>query len=102
LTCAFSLLLVVSASCNGDEAEDVELAARPCTRLRDHLVDLRLEGVHGAAADLATHREAMRQALGDDFVAACEASMSVAAISCAATASDLAAASACNAHQVSP
>ena len=101
---SISVFVLVSISllvgCNGDDETTVESVVRPCERLRDHLVDLRVEGTRGEPDEVvARHRAAMRQALGDDFVASCERKMAASEIDCAAKATDFAAVTAC---QTSP
>ncbi len=96
------VLVIAVAGCNADDVGAAEPAARPCAQLRDHVVDLRLVSAHGAPKDLATHREAMQRALGDDFVSSCEKSMSASQIECGTAAGDLAAVSACSATAARP
>lgn len=75
---------LASASCgSGDETEAA--TARQCEQLRDHLVELRLQGTN---LDVAAHRAAIRQSLGDDFVGTCTAQMTRDQIRCALAASD--------------
>ena len=82
------------AGCSGDD--DAVQTVRPCEQLRDHLVDLRVEGVRGKPDEVAQHRAAMRQALGDNFVASCERQMAATEIDCASKAADFAAVTACS------
>lgn len=96
------LVLVIAVGCGGDDANDAERVALPCEQLRDHLVDLRLAGAHGAPKDLAMHREAMQRALGDDFIASCEQHMTAPQIRCSTSAGDLAAVSACSTPAIQP
>jgi hypothetical protein len=61
-----------------------------CESLRNHLIDLRLQGTNVVSpAELAQHRAAMRQALGESFLSSCEKDMSLEQINCAMRASDL-------------
>ena len=78
---------------------------RRCAQLRDHLIDLRLQGLatpssdgqrSQAARDIESHRAALKRALGDSFVEACQAKMTPAQVTCALGAHDTAAASACS------
>jgi hypothetical protein len=92
---AASFLLVTLAACSADETSEEERTASPCEQLRDHLVELRLEGATGTPDELAQHRAAMTRALGDDFVVSCEDSLDATQIACSTSATDLAAVSAC-------
>ena len=93
---AGALAVIASiAGCSGDD-DTVVQRVRPCEQLRDHLVDLRVEGVRGKPDEVAQHRAAMRQALGDDFVASCERQMASTEVDCASKAADLAAVTACS------
>ena len=96
------LVMVMVAGCNGDDGGESERTARPCEQLRDHLVELRLAGARGTPTELAAHREAMQRALGDDFTATCEKTMTTPQIACAASAGDLAAVSECSASATQP
>src|SRR5262245_16046238 len=77
--------LVLLFACNGaacNSAEDNEHASRvQCQRLRDHIVELRL--ANAKDIDVAAHRRAMQQALGDDFLDDCAVSLDARYISCA-------------------
>lgn len=94
-TIVFVFGLVAAASSGCGVGDDEETATRPCEQLRDHLVDLRVEGATGRPDELVQHRAAVKKALGDDFVATCERLMSSNEIACASKASDLASATAC-------
>lgn len=59
-----SWLLVVVVGCGLGHRVD----ARRCGELRNHVIDVRLDGVPDAVA----HRAAFAQAIGDDFVARCK------------------------------
>ena len=83
---------VVLAGCSADD--EVPMAENPCERLREHMIDLRLAGT--PPADLASHRDVMRRALGDEFLASCAGSLSPAQIRCALDAQDSATAAACS------
>ena len=78
-----------------------EDATRRCTELRDHVVELRLAQSQGATdalghpIDLAPHRAAMKQLLGDDFVEHCQRDMQASQVKCALAATDTESASAC-------
>lgn len=75
---------LASASCgSGDETEAA--TARQCEQLREHLVELRLQG---ANIDVAAHRAAIKQSLGENFVDTCTAQMTRDQVRCALAASD--------------
>ena len=62
-----------------------------CARLRDHVVDLRVADAAGELGnDLAQHRRAMNQALGETFIDNCVRSMSYEQLECSLKLSDLA------------
>ena len=92
-----SLLLGLVVGCTSHD----EVERTKCERLRDHVVDLRLEQNAGAKdslgqpIDLAPHRAALKQALGGEFVASCEKTLTPKQLECALAAKDSAAASAC-------
>lgn len=86
------LLLVCLASCGNEDADESRVGR--CERLRDHLVDVRLADATGV--DKEAHRAAMKQALGDRFIARC-ADLDDAHLDCAFAASDNAALAACGA-----
>ena len=86
------LLAIMSASC-GSEDDGTAADARQCTRLRDHLIALRLSSASGV--DKAAHQAAMTQAMGDGFIASCTTKMTAAQVACALKAADAAAAAAC-------
>jgi hypothetical protein len=86
------VLLGVVAACSS--ASDVEVDREHCTKLREHLVDLRLQGATGV--DVQAHRTAMREALGDRFVDTCQAQLTSDELQCSLRARDLASAVACS------
>jgi hypothetical protein len=76
----------------GSAAEE----ASRCEQLLDHLVSLRVAEVHPASGvDRESHRRALTQALGADFLTSCSSSLSESQIACALGASDTSAAAAC-------
>ena len=93
-------LLTVSG-CSHDDSVD----RAKCVALRDHLIDLRVSSVATTGEDaistteIAAHRAAMKQALGDDFLARCEQRLDRHAIACNLAATDLDAASRCGSAQ---
>lgn len=68
-------VMLMVAGCSADEADDADVARRPCEQLREHLIDLRLGKAHGDPKVIEAHRAAMEQALGDNFVASCQQQM---------------------------
>ena len=91
-----SWLLVVSwwcCACGSSDAVD----RRKCTELRDHLIGVRLASAGDiGAGDIAQHRAAMKQALGEGFISQCEQSTSLEELRCELKATDLSSASACS------
>lgn len=114
-------LCVAVAGCDGDGDESVDQSVQArCTRMRDHLIELRLAtvaprnaptiaNVPGASRTVAVtptpsqnvdlrgqHRAALVASLGDDFAERCAQSMSTAQIDCVTSAPDQEGASACH------
>jgi hypothetical protein len=85
-----SLLLVASCAASGDS----RASRQQCEQLRDHLIDVKLAAATGV--DKAGHREAMRSALGADYVARCAEAVTDGELECALKASDDDALQACN------
>lgn len=79
-----AVMMLLVAACSGDDGAASRQAR--CERLRDHVIDLRLASVQNV--NVEAHREAMRRALGDDFVTSCAATMSDKKLTCALSASD--------------
>ena len=95
------LIAVMLVGCGADDGAEVE-RQRPCDQLLEHMLDLSESGARNDPKDLAAHRAAMRQAIGDRFLASCEQSMSSDQIDCAAKAGDLASATACTTTAAHP
>lgn len=87
----FLFALVIAAGCRG--AEDGETT--PCQRLRDHLIDLRLNETNSNKVDHGAHRKAMKRSLGDNFLRGCEQTITTTKLRCALDATDSTAATAC-------
>jgi len=87
-------LSVIGCASNEDDSES---AAKRCASLRDHLIELRLEGARDAV-DRNAHREALRQAIGADFVDKCQ-ERPMGEINCALSAKDTSAVAACSPSQ---
>lgn len=86
------VFVAAGLGCGGDDELESSPRATPCERLRDHLIDLRL--ADAKHVDQAAHRDAMKQAMGRDFLASC-AKLDRAEIDCALDAPDATTASAC-------
>jgi len=83
----FWVLLAVVAGCADHGTVDRE----GCARLRDHVVDLRVaDAASELGTDVAQHRRALNQALGEDFIASCVRSMSYEQLECSLKLSSLA------------
>ena len=91
-----SLIVCFLSACAADESSST-LSRRQCERYRDHVVNLRLNEVSPTipTRDLESHRVAMKQGLGDNFVAECEQKLSSADVRCGLAASDLSTAASC-------
>jgi hypothetical protein len=81
--------------CASIDEDMVESPKRRCAALRDHLIDLRVESANGVV-DVKSHREALHQALGEDFVSRCS-ERPVDEIKCAMAAKDTSSVAACSA-----
>lgn len=86
-------------ACSSNSENDVD--RRKCEQFRDHVLDVQLAGIdkttdsHGGTVDVDAHRAAMKQALGEDFVATCQKKLTAAQLKCALAATDSAAVSGC-------
>jgi len=93
------VVFVLAAACttprNDSDLADTEL----CTELRDHLVELRASEAGGI--DVAAHRIALAQAMGNGFVSSCTTSLTIKQVKCALSGGSLAAATECDAARVS-
>lgn len=109
LTSAWAMVVVIG--CTRDEAVTVER----CTQLRDHVVETRLKTLanirspsststsgsdyHVAGplppTEVAGHRAAMQQALGDSYIANCMKSVTSRQLTCALAANDATSMTAC-------
>jgi hypothetical protein len=79
----FIIALSSAVGCASEDSS--EALARECGRLREHMIDLRLEGTH---VDVAAHRKAISNALGEGFVDQCAAQLTRVQVHCALAASD--------------
>ena len=92
----FVVIAIVVSGCTAS-AEDQAVGARQhCVDLRDHLVDIRLKDVADPAVDVAAHRAAMQQALGDHFVVSCLKDLSETQAKCVMAATDSESVTACS------
>ncbi len=89
-----SLLLVLLMACAGNDDAPPVTSQSPCEQVRDHMIELRLASAD--KIDRAAHREVMRKALGDDFVASCREKMTDTEVQCALQARDSLSAMACS------
>ena len=89
------LSVALAAACAAQEDEAVATRNR-CLKLRDHMVDLRV--ATATEVDVTKHREAMTNALGDDFVGRCQ-QLPAADIKCALASTDLSSAGACSSQK---
>jgi hypothetical protein len=80
------LILTVLGGCGGDEQDETDKPHSLCEQLREHVIDVKLAAA--SQIDLRAHHEAMRRALGNDFVTACKSKMSDAQVMCALNVSD--------------
>jgi len=71
-----------AAACSSDANE---VSRTECQRLRDHLIDLRMETV---TADRDQHRAAFEAAMGEPFVRHCSTGLTAAQLRCSLDASD--------------
>ena len=112
----FAACLVAACSTSSRDADEQR---HHCEQMRDHVIDLRLADVgpdhtsdkrsgQGASSeppqtpiDLAQHRAAMKQALGDRFINDCVSQMTADQVSCALSAKSQDAVNACSAKTAS-
>jgi hypothetical protein len=86
----FVIALSSAVGCASEDSSDA--LARDCRRLREHVIDLRLEGTR---VDVAAHRKAISNALGEGFVERCAAQLTKAQVRCGIAANDSLAAMNC-------
>jgi hypothetical protein len=75
-----------AGACADDPPRPQGLDRSACERMREHMVDVRLEGV---VDQRDAHRQALVAALGDDFVTRCETTTSRAAHDCVLAATSI-------------
>lgn len=89
MTRLMPLVVAIAAACSSSERP----GPKQCEKLREHIVELTLAEATGV--DRVAHREAMRGALGDQFVESCTSSLTDSQVDCGLKAADVSAASAC-------
>lgn len=95
MRCVLLVGLAALFACSHGETVD----RQKCLELRDHLIDVRLANAAGAeGVDLAQHRAAMKQALGEKFLSECEQHTTIAQLRCELKATDLDATRSCSDH----
>jgi hypothetical protein len=93
------LLMACSGGGSADDQGDLNNVEKRCLRMRDHLIDVRLQtaavepsgsslDVARANSTVAQHRDALIAALGEDFGRRCASNMSIAQIDCVLAAED--------------
>jgi hypothetical protein len=89
----FAIVLALLAACSSDE----ESPREQCERVRNHIVNLRLDDLPSAESEQTreAHRASLTQALGDEFITNCEQQHKRRAIECALAALDVATATSC-------
>jgi hypothetical protein len=95
---SFVVVLLFTAACTTPRNESDLADSELCGELRDHLVELRASETSGI--DIAAHRRALVKAMGDGFVSACTASLTVKQVKCALSGQSLASATECDAARL--
>lgn len=92
-----NLILSVTFAASGcaSTPDEPELAKRRCTNLRDHMIEMRMQMTAAPPKDLGSHREALKQALGNEFIETCQR-QPVSEIDCALAAEDTESVAACS------
>ena len=93
-------MVLVTAACSSSPSAP---SRHDCEQLRDHTIEVRLATVTSGSSDpsgnpgvdIAAHRAAMKQALGDSFVTSCLQTMTSSQLECALGAKDTETAVAC-------
>jgi hypothetical protein len=88
--------LAMGASCvDGNSEPESAVTQQDCVRLREHLIDVQLNGAGGDPALASQHREAHRQVLGEAFLQSCMAKVDRDALACGLAAGNAAAIQTC-------
>jgi hypothetical protein len=96
-----AVVLVIALVGVGCSSNDDEVDREKCTRLRDQMITLRLKGLEGSPdVNVAAHRAALEQSMGDDFIASCQRSLTATQIRRAMAVDDLANAQECSRSSV--
>lgn len=85
-----TLFAIAALVACGGEAEEV--TRRDCERLREHLIDMRMESV---TADRDQHRAALEAVIGPSFIDGCREQISSVQLRCSLAAADTSALAAC-------
>jgi len=85
LISGLALCIAACADNREDKQSPVETREQACTKLRDHLIDLRLAGFDN---DREQHRRALSEAMGSAFVESCKQSFGDDEVACAMQATD--------------
>ena len=80
MICTVVVLCACDSETDNMEVGRVETKQARCSRVREHMIDLRLGS---EAADAEQHRNALRAALGERFVVDCSIAYSDNALACA-------------------
>jgi hypothetical protein len=83
--------VMIGSACRDSDSSDTPPDRAACERYRDHILDVRLEGV---VEDREAHRAALAASLGTDIVTQC-LELDRAEVECATKAKTLAATRAC-------
>jgi hypothetical protein len=96
---AVGIFVVALFGCTSRDDDEVD--RQRCEKLRDHMVDLRVADIGEIKeVDIAAHRAALKQALGDSFIASCQQALTAPQITCSLAAKDSTAALACSSPPV--
>jgi len=96
-----ALVLVIAMLGIGCASNDDEVDREKCTKLRDRMIALRLAGLETSPdVNVAAHRDALAQSMGDEFIASCQRSLTASQIRCAMAADNLASAQECSRSSV--
>lgn len=87
--------ILIDSGCRGTDDSEAPPDRASCERYRDHILDVRLEGV---VEDREAHRTALAASLGTDIVAQC-LEMDRAEVACATAAKTLDATRACSSER---
>ena len=96
-----AVLVVITLLGIGCSSNDDDVDREKCTCLRDQMITLRLKGLETSPdVNVAAHRAALEQSMGDDFIASCQQTLTASQIRCAMAADSLANAQECSRSSV--